>query len=71
MKIEADALTYAEAAATLGVSPRTIRLAVARGELPATHLNARVVRIALFDLRLWRERKTCRNPAQVAQTRAF
>ena len=64
-------LTYDEAADLLNVSARTIRLAVARGEIPATHFNSRVVRIEVFDLRIWKERQTCRKSAQVGRSSAF
>lgn len=64
-------LTYNEAADEVRVPARTIRFAVAKGELPVTRYNARVVRIAVFDLRTWRERKTCRKSAPKDKTSAF
>lgn len=52
-------LTYREAAEALGVSWRTIREAVRRGELFATRFNARVIRISETDLREWRDMRKC------------
>jgi len=48
-------LSAREAATVLGVSERTIRRAIARGELPAT-LHAGVYRIVPVDLASWRTR---------------
>jgi len=49
-------LSAREAAAALGVSERTVRRAIARGELPAA-LRAGVYRIAPADLARYRQRR--------------
>ena len=64
-------LTYDEASELLFVPTRTIRTAVARGELQVTRFNRRVHRIDVTELRLWRERVTCRKPSQLGTNRAF
>ncbi|WP_460774227.1 helix-turn-helix domain-containing protein [Microbacterium sp. GXF7504] len=43
-------LSIADAAARLGVSPKTIRRAIARGDLDARRIGARLIRIRVADL---------------------
>ncbi len=57
-----DHLSATAAAAVLGVSPRTIRRAIARGELPAVK-RAGVYEIAPADLSLYRPRRRSAAPA--------
>ncbi len=46
-------LTYGQVAERLGVSERTVRRFVSRGDLPAKRLSDRVVRIDTTDLDRW------------------
>ncbi|MCE9547299.1 MAG: helix-turn-helix domain-containing protein [Planctomycetia bacterium] len=48
-------LTPDEAAATCGLCPKTLRLAVLRGELRAVQIGRRCVRFSPQDLRAWIE----------------
>ena len=58
----AAALSATAAAAALGVDERTIRRAIARGDLPATK-RAGVYRIAPADLARYRARRRSAPPA--------
>lgn len=46
-------LTIDEAAEYVGVSPSTIRRAIARGEIPARRIGPRLVRLRMSDLDRW------------------
>ncbi|MGH2614136.1 MAG: helix-turn-helix domain-containing protein, partial [Thermomicrobiales bacterium] len=61
-------LTAREAAITLGVSERTIRRAIARGDLPAIK-HAGVFRIATADLDRFRARRADRSAFQTPARR--
>ncbi|HLG78957.1 MAG TPA: helix-turn-helix domain-containing protein [Ktedonobacteraceae bacterium] len=50
-------LTGAEAAALLGVNPRTIYRMIDRGELVASHARSNKLRIAYDDVLAWKERQ--------------
>ena len=43
-------LSVADAAARLGVEHKTIRRAIARGDLPARRIGGRLIRIRVADL---------------------
>jgi excisionase family DNA binding protein len=50
-------LTGAEAAALMGVHPRTLYRMIARGEIVASHTRSHKLRIAYDDVLAWRERQ--------------
>jgi excisionase family DNA binding protein len=50
-------LTGAEAAALMGVNPRTIYRMIDRGELVASHARSNKLRIAYDDVLAWKERQ--------------
>lgn len=50
-------LTGAEAAALMGVNPRTIYRMIGRGELVASHARSNKLRIAYDDVLAWKERQ--------------
>lgn len=50
-------LTGTEAAALLGVNPRTIYRMIDRGELVASHARSNKLRIAYDDVLVWKERQ--------------
>lgn len=56
-------LTGAEAAALMGVHPRTVYRLIARGEIIASHTRSNRLRIAYDDVLAWRERQGLSNPS--------
>lgn len=49
----AHGVSIAQAADSIGVSPKTIRRAIARGEIQARRLGARMIRIDADSLAAW------------------
>lgn len=65
-KITPQFITLDDAGIRTGVHPRTIRRAIAKGELPGYKLAAKALRIRIDDLDAWVESKLMPNARSIA-----
>ena len=61
-----DDFTPGEVASACGISTKSVRRAIARGELVAFKFSARITRIKRADLESWMERCRTRNVSLVS-----